>query len=252
MKNRIDRASAAVAECSSAFLPPLIRLVRWPGCSSGPLFLPQSGRHAPRLEVDRIGHHRLRNRLGGRISPHPGEDARVAPPRPSGVKAGLAGRIPWQSPQAVIPQPPDRILADEPLAAPADALGLGCGDPGALALLDPCQVHFRDHRRGDPAVRPGCVNLWLPNAPGRAPALQLVPWLQHVARCARADQVSRRPAYRPGAWGFPAPSGRRGCARRRPLCTRHGSQAPSVVRPARRSIGARTRRAWPWIAMIRA
>ncbi|MEY3307374.1 MAG: hypothetical protein RLZZ413_1412 [Pseudomonadota bacterium] len=38
MKNRIDRASAAVAECSAAFLPPLIRLVRWPGCSSGPFF----------------------------------------------------------------------------------------------------------------------------------------------------------------------------------------------------------------------
>lgn len=117
MKNRIDRASAAVAECSSAVLPPLIRLVRWPGCSSGPRLQPQVGLHAPRLEVDRIGHHRLLNRLGGRIFPHPGEDARVAPPRPSGVKAGSAGPIPWQSPQAVIPQPPDRSVADEPLAA---------------------------------------------------------------------------------------------------------------------------------------
>ena len=68
-------------------MPPLVRPIRRPLWSPAPLFRPQAGRRAMRLEVGRVNHHRLRN--GGlRSQPihHPGEDPLVAPPLPSIVE----------------------------------------------------------------------------------------------------------------------------------------------------------------------
>jgi hypothetical protein len=76
MKKLFGRRSA----CSLVFIPPLDRPIRGPLWSPDALFGAQASRHAVRVEVSRVDHHRLWNRNFGRQTlHHPDEDAFVVP-----------------------------------------------------------------------------------------------------------------------------------------------------------------------------